>query len=270
MPLTDLVRYFNAADHAGEGTLYLDGGEARAWYAGLGLASLFEPVVDLPRERILGHRAALSARGDDGMPIGPESIYAACPTPAAIVQFDRLCRTLHALNFLAQRRHAGGYLQLAVHPRHLMAVPSQHGLVYEAILKRCGLAPEDIVLEIEVPAGGLSAGLRQAIDNYRLRGYRLALAWPDSPEGDPAALELQPDIIRLPHDADRALLAAARERGILIERDGIASGLALAAARSAGIDLGRGSLFGAAQTLCRPTHRPPGQPATPPATGASE
>jgi hypothetical protein len=66
-----------------------------------------------------------------------------CESAGSVMHFDRLCRTLHALNFLAQRQHAGGYLQLAVHPRHLLAVPSQHGLVYEAILKRCGLAPED-------------------------------------------------------------------------------------------------------------------------------
>jgi len=270
MPVKDLIRYFNAADAAGESTLYVAGDRVEAWHGDLHLGSLFQPIVDLRAERVVGHQASLTVRRADGTPLAADAPFVACDSGAAVVHVDRLVRTLHALNFLAQRQHAGGYLQLAVHPRHLMAVPSQHGLVYEAILKRCGLAPEDIVLEIEVPAGGLSAGLRQAIDNYRLRGYRLALAWPDSPEGDPAALELQPDIIRLPHDADRALLAAARERGILIERDGIASGLALAAARSAGIDLGRGSLFGAAQTLCRPTHRPPGQPATPPATGASE
>ena len=66
-----------------------------------------------------------------------------------MVHFDRLCRTLHALNFLAQQRSTGGFLQVPVHPRH-RAVPNQHSLVYEAaILKRCGLAPEDIVLELD-------------------------------------------------------------------------------------------------------------------------
>jgi cysteine synthase A len=65
----------------------------------------------------------------------------------------------------------------AVHPRHLQAVQSQHGLVYEAILKRCGLAPADIVLEINArQAGHQPQLLAEALNNYRQRGYRLALS----------------------------------------------------------------------------------------------
>ena len=140
MPLTDLVRYFNAADSAEDSMLYLDGERAAAWHKGLRLGSLFQPIVDLRQERVVGHQATLSARREDGSPVSSEEAYALCETAESVIHFDRLSRTLHALNFLAQQRHAGGYLQLAVHPRHLQAVQSQHGLVYEAILKRCGLA----------------------------------------------------------------------------------------------------------------------------------
>ena len=138
MPLTDLIRYFNVADNTDESTLYLDEKRAAAWHRGLRLGSLYQPIVDLQQERIIGHQAILLARREDGTALSPAEAYAACETPESVVHFDRLCRTLHALNFLAQQQYAGGYLQLAVHPRHLLAVQNQHGLVYEAILKRCG------------------------------------------------------------------------------------------------------------------------------------
>jgi len=251
MPLTDLIRYFNTADSVGGSTLYPEGERAAAWCNGLRLGSLFQPIVDLREERIVGHRASLRAVRDDGTPIDGDAAYALCGDAAAVVHFDRLCRTLHALNFLAQRRHAGGYLQVSVHPRHLLAVPSQHGLVYEAILKRCGLAPEDIVFDIDLPAPDDGAYLA-ALDNYRRRGYRLALR--TLPAGTTAALlALRPEIIRLPAWSAEAA-AQARAAGVASEVSGIESGADLAQARAADIDLGLGSLFGAPQADCRPTH----------------
>jgi len=251
MPLTDLIRYFNTADSASGSMLYPEGERAAAWCNGLRLGSLFQPIVDLREERIVGHRASLRAVRDDGTPIDGDAAYALCGDAAAVVHFDRLCRTLHALNFLAQRRHAGGYLQVSVHPRHLLAVPSQHGLVYEAILKRCGLAPEDIVFDIDLPAPDDGAYLA-ALDNYRRRGYRLALH--TLPAGTTAALlALRPEIIRLPACSAEAA-AQARVAGVASEVSGIESGADLGEARAAGIDLGLGSLFGAPQADCRPTH----------------
>lgn len=251
MPLTDLIRYFNTADSASGSMLYPEGARAGAWCNGLRLASLFQPIVDLREERIVGHRAILRAVRDDGTELDGDAAYALCGDAAAVVHFDRLCRTLHALNFLAQRRHAGGYLQVSVHPRHLLAVPSQHGLVYEAILKRCGLAPEDIVFDIDLPAPDAGAYLA-ALDNYRRRGYRLALR--TLPAGATATLlALRPEIIRLPvRSAEAAALA--RAAGVASEVSGIENGHDLNEARAVGIDLGLGSLFGAPQPDCRPTH----------------
>ena len=254
MPLTDLVRYFNLADAAGESTLYLEGERAAAWHMGLRLGSLFQPIVDLQRERVVGHRASLSARRADGTPVSSEAAYALCETGEAVVHFDRLCRTLHALNLLAQRRQVGGYLQLAVHPRHLQAVPNQHGLVYEAILKRCGLGPADIVLEIDAGQGGANAGLGEAVNSYRQRGYRLALNVPAEDALPAALLALRPDIVKLGLGVGRALLDSARHAGVAVELSGIASGRDFALARAAGVELGQGSLFGEAQADCRTTH----------------
>jgi EAL domain-containing protein (putative c-di-GMP-specific phosphodiesterase class I) len=253
MPLTDLIRYFNTADSAGDSTLYPEGERAAAWHRGLRLASLFQPIVDLQNERIVGHQASLTARQEDGTPVSSAAAYAMCETAEAVVHFDRLCRTLHALNFLAQRRHAGGYLQVPIHPRHLLAVQNQHGLVYEAILKRCGLAPEDIVLDID--AGEIDEPLRlsTALDNYRRRGYRLALQVP-AETGLPALLELKPEIVRFSFIPTQEIVAAAQETGVAIEVSKIETGEDFSLARERGFQLGLGSLFGPPQTECRATH----------------
>src|SRR5574343_1570615 len=234
MPVAELIRYFNAADHGTDSQLYPQGERVEAWHGGLRLASLFQPIVDLRSERVVGHQALLAARRDDGESVSSEAAYALCESEQAVVHFDRLRRTLHALNFLAQRRSTGGYLQLPVHPRHLQAVQNQHGLVYEAILKRCGLAPQDIVLQIDTALADGHGRLDEALGNYRQRGYRLALAgqganWPEA-----SALALAPDIIQLPRlPANRQRLPGAS----LIELTGVDSGQTYQQARAAGIDL---------------------------------
>ena len=175
MPVEDLIRYFNTADAAGDSTLYVAGERVEAWHGGLHLGSLFQPIVDLRAERVVGHQASL---------------------------------------------------------------------VYEAILKRCGLGPSDIVLDIDPGDVDLDSHSTQALANYRQRGYRLAL---------PAVLALQPDILRL-LAPDPAICATARSAGIQVEINRIDDGATFRAARDSGGDLGQGRLFGEPSTACRPTH----------------
>lgn len=262
MPVAELIRYFNAADHDAESQLYPNGERVEAWHGGLRHASLFQPIVDLRSERIVGHQATLTARRDDGTPVSTETAYALCETGQAVVHFDRLCRTLHALNFLAQRRSTGGYLQLSVHPRHLQAVQNQHGLVYEAILKRCGLAPEDIVLDIDASGITPVGHVAQALDNYRRRGYRLAISVAPGSGQLEGILALQPNVLRLP-ERSVEIEQAARSAGVAVELAGIENGADFRQALADGIELALGSLFGHPAADCRATHSPARNPYNP-------
>lgn len=58
MPLTALIRYFNAADSAGRSTLYPVGKRVEAWHDGLRLGSLFQPITDLRQQRRVGQSAS--------------------------------------------------------------------------------------------------------------------------------------------------------------------------------------------------------------------
>ena len=256
MPITDLVRYFNAADQAGGSLLRLESGRAAARHHDLRLTSLFAPIVDVRSERIVGHQASLQVWRADGSPAFTVDAFSGCETNAAVVHLDRLCRTLHALNFLSQHGQTGGYLQVRVNARHVAAVPNQHGLVYEAILKRCGLAPEDIVLELAANDAASLLQLAPALESYQRRGYRLAFA----DVADAAALQqllpLGPACIKFSHDAPAALIEQAHAAGVASQCDGIDSGAAYLAARARDLDLASGSLFGEPQPDCHATHSP--------------
>lgn len=254
MPLGELIRYFNATFGSGDSTLYDEGGRIAAWHDGMRLGSLFAPIVDLRNERIVGHQASLAARLDDGSAVSEEDAYARSATPEAIVPFDRLVRTLHALNFLSQSRHAGGFLLVPVHARHLRAVSSQHGLIFEAILKRCGLAPEDIILELDHCESAGCAHLAEALGSYRQRGYRLALCGIGSPLVAMQALQLAPDVIRLPAGTAEETIALLRQGRVTLLQSGIASVAQYESARAAAVELGEGALFGEPQAACRATH----------------
>ena len=255
MPLTDLIHYFNAADRSEESTLFAEGERVFAWHRGLQLRSLYQPIVELRELSIVGHVATLTAQQEDETPVASEVAYASCESAASLIYFDRLCRTLHALNFLAQRATVGGYLQLAIDPRQLLAVQSQHGLVYEAILKRCGLAPADIVLEFSASHLGSDGRLAAAVTNYRQRGYRLALRDPLLSRDVAAVLTLQPEIVRFEQTPAAAVVEAFRQAGIAIEVAGIDTDADLAGAKIAGFDLGLGKRLGVPGADCRPTHR---------------
>lgn len=269
MPLGDLIRNFNSHGDQGDSILFADGTRVAAWHQGLRLGSWFQPIIDPVRNTVVGHEAFLYAGTIDRQPLATEDAFALAGDPDSVVRFDRLCRTLHALNFLAQRRHAGGYLYLNVHPRHLLAVPCQHGLIFEAILKRCGLGPEDTVLELDAARVNDDARLLEAITAYRQRGYRIALDRFGRETCDCTRLEvLRPDIVKLHRELpalavgqDREasddyprLVAAAHAIGAIAVAQGIETPAELEYVRAAGADLVQGFLLGVPQPDCVATH----------------
>jgi EAL domain-containing protein (putative c-di-GMP-specific phosphodiesterase class I) len=276
MPLADLIRTFNRADGLApppgspvDAELVIAGKRAAARFDGLTLTSVFQPIVDLQKKRVVGHEALLRAHSPEGPAVTPGEVFHLPAANSDIVYLDRLTRTLHALNFLVQRQRAGGYLYLNVHPRHLTTLNSSHGLVFEAILKRCGLAPADIVLEVQESEIDEDGRLLEAIANYRQRGYVIAIDNFGRRHSNLDRLwRLQPEIVKI----DRSLIVAATgdERAALVLAklveivhalsaiaiaEGIETPGELKAARKAGADLVQGHLLGRPEPDCVPTHR---------------
>lgn len=169
---------------------------------GLEISSVFQPIVT-PDGQIHGEEALLRARSH-GLKISPVSVFRIAAAQGSLVAFDRLARTLHLINFIS-RPQPQGRLYLNVHPR-LLGEVSQHGVVFEEILHSVRWEPSQVTLEFleDDVALGDFARLREAVSNYRSRGYGIAI---DDFGGQQlnrldCIWELAPDVVKL----DRQLL----------------------------------------------------------------
>jgi EAL domain-containing protein (putative c-di-GMP-specific phosphodiesterase class I) len=219
MPLTDLVRYLNARDRDQRPFLRLDDPfvatetGALAHYARITLDSAYAPIHVGGSGSLHGHAAVLRAQGElNDLPLHPDAVFAIPSNNAEFVHLDRLVRTLHALNYLLHPDQQ--HLYIRINLRHIEIVPSGHGIVFENALRACGLDPSHITLEVAVEAEP-DEGLRTALDAYRVRGYRIALASHGRDWNASHWLRaLKPDVVRL----DPALLKKPEQLNLLALR----------------------------------------------------
>lgn len=215
MPLTDLIRTLNIPNAAAPKHFARVGldqpfvaadGRVFLHYANIRLESQFLPIVETASGRLHGHAASIQAFGlSNNIPLIPEAVFVLPTDDAEFVYLDRLIRTLHALNYLTNPIR--GNLLLKVHPRHVQSVSADHGLAFEEILRPCGLFPEQITLEIDANRIEDTQHLIRAIDNYRSRGYGIAISHFGRSKLDFSLLrELRPDIVKL----DPLLLSSSR------------------------------------------------------------
>lgn len=218
MAIDDLVGWFNREQQRQYGQqldvgfpLRTSGHEVTGVYAGITLRSVFQAIFDTETGRLIGYEGLLRALTAQGSELSPAAVFSLPSSASEVVYLDRLCRSLHSLNFLLQEGEKQGLLALNVHPRHVAAVSTDHGRTFEAVLHQCGLSPENVVLEISSRALHQPQHLIEAVHNYRQRGYRVALdnvrqipesdhlaaLRPDWVKFDPVVRELPPAKLRL-------------------------------------------------------------------------
>ena len=109
-----------------------------------------------------------------------ESLLANKSLPTAdfesIINFDRLSRTVHMLNYLALI-HLEGSLFLEVDPRHILGIKQDHGAYFEEVITQCGLETKNVVIVLSVNSqyAPYYQGLINGLENYHRRGYQTAL-----------------------------------------------------------------------------------------------
>ena len=189
MPLHDLVEYFNQRISEEQGLaeypLVLRNGRVESHFGGHRLASEFHPIrhAECPG-RLAGHDATIFAAAPDTSQAVAEKIFMAADVGGA-VNLDRLCRTIHMLNYLPIA-HESGYLFLHVHPRHVLGVKKDHGAYFEEVIFRCGLSPRRVVVTVAVKPvyDRQFTRLQEGLKNYRRRGYATAVKFEDPAEED--------------------------------------------------------------------------------------
>ncbi|MGZ0078809.1 EAL domain-containing protein [Methylomonas sp. YC3] len=147
--------------------------EVLSRFIGLKLRSEFQPIFDAGKSQgLLGYEALL--RTSTGLEaVGPDFAFSWADNQGKLVKLDRVARTLHMLNYLNLPADKG-LLFLNVHPKLLVSV-NTHGKVFEHILHLHSVPTTRVVLEIMENAVEADQQLLEAVDNYRDRGFQVAI-----------------------------------------------------------------------------------------------
>jgi EAL domain-containing protein (putative c-di-GMP-specific phosphodiesterase class I) len=267
--LAEVLEYLNQREFSRDRnieTLFIRHDHVRAHYASFELDSLFQPVFDFKRRRVIGHEALLASVSGGGVSmvgnvLTPERVFTLAANED-ITFIDRLARTLHSLNYLLQG--AKGFLHLNVHPHHLLAVSADHGRVFEGILRQCGLETRNIVLEIPEYAVAEKKRLADAVNAWQQKGYHIAI---DNVGREQAQIsrirKLKPDYIKIDRILINAALGDSRQRRVLarvvqtamednisVIATGIETHAQLDLLHELNVDSAQGFLFGKPQPYC--------------------
>ncbi|MBN3767501.1 EAL domain-containing protein [Burkholderia sp. Ac-20365] len=180
-----------------------EAGWAAPWRT-ITLRSVFQPVVSVTHQRIVGYEALLRAFDPVGHPISPAVLFSGTRSTADARALDRLARCLHVANFMAQGIETG-WLFLNTRPQVFETGWPQRPFIDE-LSEHFGLPQERIVIEVlEQPADDESAVASMlaasqprefliAIDDFGTGFSNFDRVW-----------RFRPDIVKL----DRSLVARA-------------------------------------------------------------
>ncbi len=163
--------------------------------------------------QVVGHAAYVRSEANDDGALSPWGVFALAAEDPVLVRLDRLCRTLHALNYFgAAAQHQN--LFVGVQPRLLESIKDGHGRAFEKILDLIGVETSRVVIEIPAEVNRDVRLLKHVIVNYRSRGYAIALNHAGGEQSWMAELgSLYPDFVRL----DAARLRAKPEQKALVD-----------------------------------------------------
>ena len=189
MPLQQLVEYFNdrfgQEHHTSFRPFTFKDERVSGLFGPIRINSLFSPIRQtLSPTDIIGHTAQIEVTTCASQPLYEDEIaYLLADDNGqhsthleSIVSFDRLARTVHMLNYLPILP-IDGALFLEVDPRHILGIKQDHGVYFEDVLARCGLKTQNVVIVLSVHQqyGRYYRQLLVGLDNYRQRGYQIAL-----------------------------------------------------------------------------------------------
>lgn len=121
-------------------------GRVSGRFDNINLGSAFQPIFSLAHRRAVGFEALLRPQAADGSPLSPLAVFDMAQDEAEGVFLDRLCRVVHARNFMAQADDVS-WLFLNVDPM-VTVYGKQHGAFFTEMLDRYRISPHRVVVEI--------------------------------------------------------------------------------------------------------------------------
>jgi EAL domain-containing protein (putative c-di-GMP-specific phosphodiesterase class I) len=188
MLLYELVNCFNQKlkedQLLSENPLELCGDRVEGRFGDARLSTVLHPIrLAHAPAIVIGYDASLKASQIAASGECAEQVYAQAEDGPPVVNLDRLCRTIHMLNFLPIA-HDDGSLFLHVHPRHILGVKRNHGAYFEDVIFRCGLSPRRVVITVQVTPlyDRQFARLLEGLKSYRNHGYGTAIKFDEHSE----------------------------------------------------------------------------------------
>jgi EAL domain-containing protein (putative c-di-GMP-specific phosphodiesterase class I) len=188
MPLQNLVEYFNdrlGREHRSSFRPFvLKDAKVGGLFGPIRIDSSFASLRQtLKPTEIVGHKAQITVAPNKTQHLYAneiETLLANSSVQAAdfesIINFDRLSRTVHMLNYLTWA-HLQSLLFLEVDPQHILGIKQDHGAYFQDVIAQCGLETKNIVIVLAVNSqyAPYYQELINGLDNYRRRGYQIAL-----------------------------------------------------------------------------------------------
>lgn len=215
------------------------------------LTSVFQPIFNIPQGKTMGHAAYIRSQANGEVVLQPWQVFSLASKDEQLVDLDRLCRAVHALNYYFNNISKVDKLFVEVHPRLLESVKDDHGRAFENFLDLIGVRTSRVVIEIPATVNRNWKLLQHVITNYRSRGYQIAANYSGTRSDWMTELSsLYPDIVRIAasdlirHEAITSLVDTIHSFGAsLLVRDIETSGQ-LAAAIRTDADYLQGNLLG--------------------------
>lgn len=161
------------------------------------LTSAFQAVLDTHGNNIIGHAAYIRSESHGELSLWPWQIFALASKDEQLIDLDRLCRAVHALNYFKKTPDTRtGQLFLSVHPRLLNSIQNEHGRTFKDFLDLTGISTSRVVIEIPPILNHDWELLQKLIINYRSYGYQVAINFSSTHgHGLPGTDDLHPDIM---------------------------------------------------------------------------
>ncbi len=224
------------------------------------IRSVYEPIVEVKTRTVFGYEALARGPRESSL-YSPIDLFSVAEEADLLFQLDCLCRRSGLIG--AQGLPDGTKLFLNVRPTAIHD-PDFREQTLRHTLESCGLAPDDVVLEISEQESIENFEIfREIRDTYRKLGFQIALD--DTGSGYAsleAVVELAPDFIKVDRafvrgvDEDparqellNALQKLAERLGSQIIGEGLDTWEELETLARLGIRYGQGWLFGEANPL---------------------
>lgn len=180
------------------------------------LSSVFQPLIVGDSANPVAHEAFVRVYGAGERTITPWNLFSRAADDVALVALDRLCRYVHALNFLRLPAETSR-LFLNVHGRLLVAVRQDHGRTFRHALDRLALDHRRVVIETPEVANRDLTLLGLVLANFRLNGFAVAVNTVGMADLELLLRVVRPDFVKI--DARQVSTPAAMRRAIVLVGD---------------------------------------------------